>query len=142
MKHNVILLGEPGTGKSSCGLSYPGVEQHVWGSSEDDTALGFKGRKDILPPIKYDFRDLFNEKEQKLFSEPDPKVDVLIRHKQLVPIMAKAKARNVARYIDYLEKLALELKAGKRPELKTVFLDNFTPFSEDLWTYTEVLHGS
>jgi len=141
MKHKVILLGEPGAGKSTCGLSYPGVEQHCWGSSEDDTALGFKGRKDILVPVKFDWRDCLKDTEKKLFESPDEKKDILLRHKELLPVKNKAIARNVARYIDYLEKLSIELKAGKHPEIKTIFLDNLTPFSENLWTYTEVLHA-
>jgi len=141
MKHKVILLGEPGAGKSTCGLSYPGVQQHCWGSTEDDTALGFKGREDILAPVKFNWRDCLTDKERLLFEKPDEKVDVLIRHKQLLPIINKAKARNVARYLDYLESLSIRIKHGNEPRLKTVFLDNFTPFSEDLWVYTEMLHG-
>ena len=136
MKHKVILLGECGVGKSTCGLSYPRVSQHVWGSTEEDTAIGFKGRKDILPPVKFNWRDCLTDAERLLFDKPDEKKDILVRHKERLPATNKAKARNVAKYIDYLEELNRNVG-----EVGTVFLDNFTPFSEDLWTYTEMLHS-
>ena len=141
MHHKVVLLGETGVGKATCGLSYPGGEHHVWGSTEEDTALGFKTRKDILTPVKFQWREQLTPAERLLFEKPDEKTDVLVRHKALMPVTLKAKARNVAMYIDYLEKLSLDIKGGKRPELKTVFMDNCTPFSEDLWAYTEMLHA-
>ena len=141
MNHKVLLLGEPGVGKSTCGLSYPGVEQHVFGSTEEVTAKGFIGRKDILPFVKFQWRDCYTDKDIVAMAKVKKDEDPLTQEKLLAPYAAKAKARNVKKYIDYLEELESNVKAGKRPELKAIFLDNWTPFAEDLWTYTEVVYG-
>jgi len=75
MFHRVALLGSPGTGKSTAGLSYPGVEQHVWGSSEEDTAQSFIGREDILPAVKPDWFDVLTDEERAKFTDEKVNVD-------------------------------------------------------------------
>jgi len=141
MNHKIILLGEPGVGKSTCGLSYPGVEQHVFGSTEETTAKGFKGRTDILPHVKFQWRDCYSDKDRETMAKIKKDSEPLTQEKLIAPYVNKAKARNVKKYIDYLEQLEVDVKAGKRPELKSIFLDNWTPFSEDLWIYTEMIYG-
>ena len=127
--HRTVWLSAPGGGKSTCGLSYPSVEQHVFGSSEEETAIGFKGRTDILPPLKLSWMDTLKlEEAAKLTTEQTPELEVA----RLTEI---GRMRNVIRYRRYLRQLEFDLKAGKRPELKTVFLDNFTPFAEDFQDY-------
>lgn len=135
MFHKLAFLGSPGSSKSTCGLSYPGVEQHVFGSSEEDTALNFAGRKDILPPVKYDWFDALTDKEKEKFT--DEKVSEIE-----VGLLTKlARARNITRYRRYLYKLKSEIPAGKRPELKTVFLDNGTPFAQEFQDYVEIVYA-
>jgi len=64
------LFGQPGSSKTTVGLSFPGVEQHVFGSSEEFTAINFKHRTDILPHIKWDWMDFLTAEEKvKLFKE-------------------------------------------------------------------------
>lgn len=141
MKHKVMLMGEPGVGKSLAGLSYPGVQQHVWGSSEEDTAINFPQRTDILKPLKFNWQDCYSAKDLEAIKAIEAvDEDILIKQKKKELYKNKAKARNVAQYIKYLEGLGREIEEGKHPGLETVFLDNFTPFSEDLWAYTQVLH--
>ena len=69
MFHSTAFLGSPGSGKSTAGLSYPGVEQHVWGSAEEDTATGFSGRTDILKPVKLDWFECLKPEEQAKFTD-------------------------------------------------------------------------
>lgn len=133
MFHRVAFLGSPGASKSTCGLSYPGVEQHVWGSSEEDTALSFKGRADILPPLKLDWFDCLTEEERAKFS--DEKTSEV----EIARLTKIARAKNVAKYRRYIYKLKDDLSKSKRPELKAVFLDNGTPFSQDFQDYVEVV---
>ena len=136
MFHRVAFLGSPGSGKSTCGLSYPGVEMHEFGSSESDTALGFVGRTDILEPKRFDWFTCLTEVEQAKFT--DEKVDEV----EVGLLTKRARAKNLARYRRYLYGLKAELQAGKRPELKTIFLDNFTPFSLDFQDYVEVVYAN
>lgn len=132
IKHKVLVCGLPGTGKSTLGLSYPGVEQHVFGSSEEDTALGFSGRSDILPPVKLDWYDCLKDDEKEKFTSES------VSEEQVAMLQKRARARNIAKYRRYLYKLKDELKSGKS-EVKTVFMDNFTPFSQEFEDYVEVV---
>ena len=125
MYYHVALLGQPGCGKSLSGLSFPGVEHSIFGSSEELTAVNFKGRKDILPIVKLDWVDFLLPEEKEKFSKEETSeqdMDVLKR---------AGKARMIKKYRRYILQLKEDLKAGKRPELKTVFLDNGTPFFDD-----------
>jgi len=131
--HRTAFLGCPGASKSTCGLSYPGVEQHVFGSSEEDTALNFPHRSDILKPVKLDWFDCLTDAEKAKFSDEKVTEDEVAR------LTKTARAKNIARYRRYLYQLKSDLVAGKRPELKTVFLDNGTPFCQDFQDYVEVV---
>ena len=135
MFHRVAFLGSPGTGKSTMGLSYPGVEHHVYGSSEETTALNFVGRTDILPPVKFDWYDTLTEEERAKFA--DEKVNEL----DIALLQKKARAKNVARYRRYLYGLKNDLLAKKRPEVQSIFLDNLTPFAQEFEDYVEVVWG-
>lgn len=135
MLHKIALLGSPGTGKSTMGLSYPGVEQHCWGSSEDTTAANFVGRTDILPAIRYDWYDTLTPEEQAKLS--DEKVNEL----EIALLTKKARAKNVARYRRYLYSLKAAKLSEARPELQSILLDNFTPFSQEFEDYVEVVWG-
>ena len=135
MWHSVAFLGTPGTGKSTMGLSYPGVEHHVWGASEEVSALNFMGRTDILPPVKLDWFEVLKPEEQaKLYSESTSELEVAQLNKV-------GRARNVARYRRYLYQLKQDLIAKKRPELQSVFLDNFAPFAQEFEDYVEIVWG-
>ena len=135
MLHKVAVLGSPGTGKSTLGLSYPGVEQHEFGSSESTTALNFVGRTDILPPVKLDWYDTLTEEERAKFS--DEKVSEL----EVAQLSKKGRAKNVARYRRYLYGLKSDLLVKKRPEVQSVFLDNLTPFANEFEDYVEIVWG-
>lgn len=126
MFFHVGVFGQPGTSKSTCGLSFPGVEQHVFGSSEELTAVNFSGRKDILPIMKPDWMDYFLKTDKvdekaKFFNEEtsEQELDVIKR---------ACTARMIKKYRRYILMLREDLRAGKRPEVKSVFLDNGTPF--------------
>lgn len=133
MYHRVALLGSPGTGKSTMGLSYPGVEQHVYGSSEESTIANFRDRKDILPPVKFDWFETLTPQEQAQFT--DEKVTELV----IADLTKKGRAKNVARYRRYLYKLKADLLAKNRPEVQTILLDNLTPFADEFADYIEVV---
>ena len=122
MYYHVGFFGQPGSGKSSCGLSFPGVEQHVFGSSEELTAVNFSGRSDILPPIKLDWMDFLLEDEKKKF------FDDKTSEQELDLLKRSATARMIKKYRRGILALKEDLKQGKRTELKTIFLDNGTPF--------------
>ena len=133
MWHKLAVLGSPGTGKSTLGLSYPGVEQHCWGSSEDTTALNFVGRTDILPPVKFDWYETLTAEERAKFA--DEKVSEL----DVALLTKKGRAKNVARYRRYLYSLKDALLKKARPELQAVFLDNLTPFANEFEDYVEMV---
>lgn len=134
MDYHVGLFGQPGASKSTCGLSFPGVEQHVFGSSEEFTSNNFPERKDILPPIKFDWMDFLTPEEKtKVF---DDNVD----DKEIDVIKKLGTARKIKKYRRYIMQLKEDLKQGKRPELKTIFLDNGTPFFEQFRDWIEVVH--
>lgn len=135
MNHKVVLLGSPGAAKTTLGLSYPGVEHHVWGSSEETTALNFVGRTDILPPVKLDWFDTLKPEERAKFT--DEKVTEL----DIAQLTKLGRARNVARYRRYLYQLKQDLLDKKRAEVQTVFLDNLTPFSQEFEDYVEIVWG-
>ena len=133
--HRTALLGQPGSSKSTCGLSYPGVEQHVYGSSEEDTALNFPTRKDILKPLKIDWFDCLTDEEKKKFT------DDKTSEEEIAKLSKIARAKKIAKYRRYLYSLKADIPAGKRPELKTVFLDNGTPFCQEFQDYVEIVHS-
>ena len=127
--HRVVWLGSPGTGKSTCGLSYPGVEQHTFGSSEEATAAGMMGRSDVLPPVTMLWQETLTPEQQvKLLDPKTPELEIGL-------LTENARKNNLIRYRRYLRQLDADLRAGKRAEVKTVFLDNFTPFAEDFQDY-------
>ena len=67
MSYHIGLMSCPGGGKSTMGLSAPGVEQHVFGSSEELTSENFPERKksgDILPIVKPDWMDYLKLEER------------------------------------------------------------------------------
>lgn len=134
MNHKTLLLGSPGASKSTCGLSYPGVQQHVFGSNEEDTALNFVGRKDILPPVKLDWFDQLTEQEKAKFTdEKTSEVEI----GQLTKV---ARAKNIAKYRRFLYGLKNDLVKGEKKDLpKTIFLDNLTPFSLEFQDYVEIV---
>ena len=126
MHYHVGLFGQPGSGKSLCGLSFPGVEHNVFGSSEELTAKNFNGRTDMLPIVKLDWMDFFLktdkvDEKKRFFNEETSEKDMDI-------IKRACRARMIKKYRRYILNLKMELKEGKRPELKTIFLDNGTPF--------------
>jgi hypothetical protein len=136
MFYHVGLFGQPGTSKSTCGLSFPGVEQHVFGSSEEFTAINFKHRTDVLPPIKWDWMEFLTPEEKaKLFKEDFSDVEAE-GFKRL------GTARKIKKYRRYILQLKDDLKAGKRPELKTAFLDNGTPFFEQYRDWFDEVYKS
>lgn len=141
MKWKTLLLGEAGAGKSTAGLSFPGVEQIVWGSTEETTSQGFTGRSDILPPVKFQWRDYITEAEHAQIAKIMATGDELTQDKQIAIIHDKARARSVSRLFKYLDQLYHDVKSGKRPEVKTVLLDNFSPLSQDIMVYATMLHG-
>lgn len=141
MNKKMLLMGEPGSGKSTAGLSFPGVEMISWGSTEESTIGGFTGRTDILPPVKFSWRDYITEAEHTAIAKIMASGDDLTQDKQIAPIHDKARARAVSKLFKYLDQLYHDVKAGKRPELKTVLLDNFSPLSQDIMVYTTMLHG-
>lgn len=133
MFHHVMLAGQPGSSKSTCGLSFPGVEQHVYGSSEEYTAINFSHRKDILPPLKWDWIEFLTPEEKvKLFADTTDEMES-DRLKKL------GTARKIRKYRKYLYQLKDDLLTGKRDELKTVFLDNGTPFLEQYRDWFDVV---
>lgn len=131
--HRVALLATPGGGKSTIGLSYPGVEQHVFGSPEEDTALNFPERTDILKPLKPDWFDCLTDQEKDKFTDEKTSEEVIGRMTKV------ARAKNIAKYRRYLYRLKADIPGGKRPELKTVFLDNGTPFAQEFQDYVEIV---
>lgn len=158
MKLNVALLGSPGAAKSTVGLSFPGVEQHVFGSSEETTALNFPNRTDILIPRKSDWFDCLTDAEKAKFTD-DKSLET-----ELAPLMAQARARNIIKYRRYLYRLKAEMNGEPivRTSLKgevlqfkptnaahepirydgfTVFLDNGTPFADDFQDYVKVVYA-
>jgi hypothetical protein len=131
-----MLAGQPGCSKSTCGLSCPGVEQHVFGSSEEFTAINFSNRKDILPPIKWDWMEFLTPEEKaKLFDEKTSDIDA-------DNLKVLATARKIKKYRRYIMQLKSDLMEGKRPELKTAFLDNGTSFFSEFEDYVNVVHRS
>lgn len=136
MHHRVAFLGSPGSSKSTCGASYPGLEMHVWGSSEEDTLLNFSHRSDILPPVKLDWFDAFSDAEKAVFT--DEKASEI----EVAKLTQIGRARNIIKYRRYLYQLKSELGKGKRAELKTVFLDNGTPFADDFQDYVKVVYAA
>lgn len=136
MWHRTACAGSPGSGKSCLGLSYPGVEQHSWGSAEEDTAKGFQNRVDILPPKRFDWFECLTPEEQAKFSNDQT------AETEIALLTKRARAKNIAKYRRYLYGVKADKLAGKRPELQTVFLDNATPFSLEFGDYVEVVYAN
>ena len=135
MFHRTAFLGSPGTGKTTMALSYPGVQHHVFGSSEETTALNFIGRTDILPPVKLDWFETLTDVERAKFT--DEKVSEL----DIAALMKLGRARNVARYRRLLYALKGDLLAKKRPEIQSIVLDNLSPFADEFADYVETVWG-
>jgi hypothetical protein len=143
MPLSIALLGAPGAGKSTLGLSAPGVQQHVFGSSEETTARNFTSRKDILKPWKSDWFACLDEKQRAKF------VDETVKETELVPLMSLARTQNIIKYRRYLYGLKNEFLSGNpvmRPslageptELKSIFLDNGSPFADDFQDYVKMV---
>lgn len=133
MLHKAIFMGSPGAGKSSCGLSYPGVEQHVFGSNEEDTAVNFTGRTDILPPVKMEWWDCLSDTEKAKFT--DEKTSEV----EIGQMTKVARAKNIAKYRRYLYRLKDDIASGKRKDVKAIFLDNLTPFALEFQDYVEIV---
>ena len=131
---SAAFIGLPGTSKSTCGLSFPGVEQNVWGAGEELTAKNFSNRSDILPHRKWDwFNYLSDEDKVKLVDESKEawEKDIIIN---------KAKYKCICAFESYIYKLKVEIPQDKRPELKTFFLDNGTPFADTYKAYVLIKH--
>lgn len=124
------VLGSPGAGKSLFGLSAPGVEQHVWGSNEATSALNFRGRADILPPVKLDWYDTLTPEEKAKFT------DEKVSEQEVALLIQRARAKNIIRYRRYL--YSLKANIGER---KAIFLDNGTPFAQDFEDYVKVVYA-
>lgn len=133
MNHKLVVLGSPGSGKTTVGLSYPSVQHHIFGSSEETTAQNFMGRTDILPPVKLDWYDTLKPEEKTKFT--DEKITEL----EIAQLTKLGRARNVARYRRFLYQLKQDLLEGKQKEIQTIFLDNLTPFSQEFEDYVEVV---
>lgn len=134
MHYHVGLFGQPGSSKSTCGLSFPGVEQHVFGSSEEFTAINFTQRKDILAPIKLDWMDFLTPEEKiKLFKDETTDIDADLLKKM-------ATARKIKKYRRMIMQLREDLKSGQRKDVQTVFLDNGTPFFDQFRDYIDIVH--
>jgi len=134
-KRNIAVLGCPGASKSTWGLSFPGVQQHVFGSSEETTAENFPERVksgDILPPVKFDWWQTLKPEEQAMYT------DESISEIKIGEMTRLARARNIIRYRRFL----YGLKAKAPEGLKTIFLDNGTPFSQDFEDYVRVVYGA
>lgn len=142
MWHKVAIVGLPGSGKTTMGLSYPGVEQHCWGSDEEITALNFMGRTDILPAKKWPWFETLTIAEQEKFRNTATKPDggMVVSESDLARFAKIGRSRNVARYRRYLRQLAVDLQTHQRPELQTVLLDNFAPFTQEFEDYTEIVY--
>lgn len=140
MHYHVGIFGQPGASKSTIGLSFPGVEQHVFGSSEEFTANNFPERKasgDILPPLKWDWMEFLSEEEKaKLFSAKDEDYDKILPQMQQL-----GTARKIRKYRRYILQLKSDILTGKRPELKSVFLDNGTPFMAQYRDWFDITQG-
>lgn len=134
MFYHAGFFGQPGSSKTTCGLSFPGVEQHVFGSSEEFTAINFNHRKDILPIVKLDWMDFLTPEEKaKLFKDE-------VSDQDAEAIKKLGTARKIKKYRRYILQLKDTLKSGTRPELKTVFLDNGTPFLEQYRDWFDVVY--
>lgn len=136
MLHKTLLLGVPGSSKSTCGLSYPGVKQLVWGASEEDTAMSFSDKTHILEPLKPDWFSCLTEDEKKKFT--DEKTSEI----EIGQLTKVARAKNVAKFRRYLYGLKADLASGKEQKIKTLFLDNLTPFAEEFQDYVEIIYAS
>ena len=115
----------------------------MFGSNEDATAMNFIGRKDILKPVKLDWYAALTPEEQAKFT------DEKVSEAEVGRLTKLARAKKIARYQRYIYQLKNELASGKpvmRPnrggeqvELKSIFLDNGSPFSQDFQDYVEVV---
>lgn len=136
-KRNIALLACPGGAKTTFGLSAPGVEQHVWGSSEEATRDNFPERVksgDILEPVKFNWYDCLDEKEKAKFT------DESVSEIAIGELTKVARAKNIAKYRRYLYKLKNEHKPDEKR--KTLFMDNGTAFSQDFEDYVRVVYGA
>lgn len=133
---SLFVAGLPGTGKSTMGLSFPGVEQHIVGEGEEKTAENFLGREDILEPRFLKWQDYLTDEDF------DKLLDEKTSENMIEAINNKAKYRCVSEYRRYLIRLYKELRDGGRNELETIFLDNLSPFSDLFKAYTMIKYES
>ena len=152
LPHKVLVVGLPGSAKSTCGLSYPGVEHHVFGSSEETTALNFVGRTDLLKPVKLDWYDTLTDEQKAKFVNDKVKADGIpeVSETEIASLTSLGRARNIRRYRQYLNRLKNEFATQQpvlRPNLQgiptpleTIFLDNGAPFADDFQDYVKVVY--
>ena len=133
MWHKVVFNGLPGTGKTTCALSYPGVRQIVFGADEEVTALNFRDRTDIFPPLKLDWYETLKPEERAKFT--DEKISEL----DIAKLTKIGRSRNVRRLRQYLYRTKDALLTGANVNLQTLVLDNLTPFSQEFEDYTETI---
>ena len=132
--HKAAFIGLPGTGKTTMALSYPSVQQHCFGSSEETTAKNFVGRTDILPPLKLDWYETLKPEEKAKFTNE------AITELEIAQLTKLGRARNVARYRRTLYGLKDAL-LNQTTEIQSVVLDNATPFAQEFEDYVEVVWG-
>ena len=124
-----FLAGLPGTSKTTCALSFPGVEQSVWGIGEEETRENFVGREDILPCVKWLWRDQLSEVEK------DELADDQTSDRRLEELECKGKHANIVKFKKYIYKTARQVEKGDRPELLTFVVDNLCPLAEEFKYY-------
>lgn len=128
----IFFGGLPGTGKSSCMYSLPGIESHIFGEGEQETIKNFSGRTDILPPVSFNWWDCLKDEEKDLMVNKD---STEVKISELTEL---GKYRNISKYRKYLYSIRRDLETGKRPELKSIGLDNLTPFADEFKSYIMV----
>jgi hypothetical protein len=109
----------------------------VWGSNEEDTALNFVGREDIMPIVKMDWFDCLTDAEKAKFT--DEKTSEV----EIGQMTKVARAKNIAKYRRFLYGLKADLIKGEKKDLPTaIFLDNLTPFALEFQDYVEIVYAS
>lgn len=141
--HKIAAFGAPGTGKSLLGLSYKvvkgGVEQHIFGSSEEATSLNFKDQSGILEPYKKDWtKFLTKDEEAEINQEPKPGKE-FEKEKKITSIRSYAQARSIIAYKRYLLKLKRRIQEGDPKAPGAIFLDNGSSFASDFEDYVRLV---
>jgi len=126
----VLVAGLPGTGKSTSGLSFHKageIEHHVWGVGEEETHGNFPGAP--IKTVKLLWRDCLSDAEKDQIADDKTLESVIDQLEE------KAKYLNILRYKKYIYRVNREIETGKRPDLKTVFVDNLTPLADEFKSY-------